>query len=234
MSILKASSIDSLKLEFSRVQQAEINTQSYLEKLVERVGCSLPLKHVFLRAYKAEKVLEVWGGDLGELQLLKTYPIARIPGSLGPKIKQGDKQVPEGWYKIDSINPKSSFHLSLRLNYPNEADLIRSKEEKDPGGDIFIHGGAYSVGCLPIQDEPMEEVFWLIVQSLFEFPENDIHILVLPFDMSDESKTQLYASQHPEELNFWMELKRINQHFEERRKVPKVLVDTKGSYIVQR
>src|SRR5690554_1026599 len=134
MGILKANNIDTLKMEFPRVQQASENTQAYLEELVESEGLNLPLQHLFIRAYKAEKKLEVWGGNEEELRFLKTYPIIRIPGKLGPKIKQGDRQVPEGWYKIDSINPKSSFHLSLRLNYPNKADSIRSRKEKDPGG----------------------------------------------------------------------------------------------------
>lgn len=233
MGILKANNIDTLKMEFPRVQQASENTQAYLEELVESEGLNLPLQHLFIRAYKAEKKLEVWGGNEEELRFLKTYPIIRIPGKLGPKIKQGDRQVPEGWYKIDSINPKSSFHLSLRLNYPNKADSIRSRKEKDPGGDIFIHGGAYSVGCMPIQDEPMEEVFWLIVQSLFEFPENDVRILVLPFDLSDESKTFLYSQQHSEEVDFWMELKIVNDYFEKNKRVPTVFIDDEGSYRIR-
>ena len=84
-------------------------------------------------------------------------------GAAGPKLAEGDQQVPEGIYSIDELNPNSRYHLSLRVGYPNDFDRARGREEgrKDLGGDIMIHGGASSVGCLAVGDEAVEELFVL-------------------------------------------------------------------------
>lgn len=231
--MLKAGDIDTLRSGFPRVEQAAKNTQPVLEKLALNQGLSLPLQNIFIRAFKEEKILEVWGSNANEWKLIKRYEICTVPGKIGPKIKQGDKQVPEGWYKIDSINPNSSFHLSLRINYPNAADSVRSKNEKDPGGDIFIHGDCYSVGCLPIQDEPMEEVFWLIVQSLYAFPHCEIPVLILPFDLNNEEKYSKYTNSFPQNISLWEELKSIQLYFEEFGLLPEVRVSEEGQYLIQ-
>ena len=202
MSLLKAQDIDSLKIKFPRVQQAAINTQVNLEDLCKNQGLNFPPNHLFLRVFKEEKVLEAWGKDTTDWKLIKKYPICKVPGKLGPKIKQGDKQVPEGWYKIDSINPNSDFHLSLRINYPNRADSIRSQNELDPGGDIFIHGNCYSVGCMPIEDEPMEELFWLVVQNLHANSLQDISVLILPFDLQNNEQYLKYTSKYSNLISF--------------------------------
>ncbi len=233
VSLLKAQDIDSLKFEFPRVLQAAQNTQPVLEKLAADQDLVLPLQNIFLRAFKDEKILEVWGNNADEWKLIKRYPVCTIPGKPGPKIRQGDKQVPEGWYRIDSINPNSSFHLSLRINYPNAADSVRSRNEKDPGGDIFIHGDCYSVGCLPIQDEPMEEVFWLVVQSLYAFPHCEIPVLILPFDLNNEEKYAQYTKDFPQNIPLWEELKSIQLYFEEFGLLPDVLVSEEGQYLIQ-
>lgn len=230
---LQAKDLDTFRKMFPRVQQASLNTQETLEDLVNQIGLSLPLNHLFIRAYKAEKALELWGSNGDEFKLIKTYEIARVPGFLGPKIRQGDKQVPEGWYEIDSLNPESSFHLSLRLNYPNQADLIRSQHEKDPGGDIFIHGDQYSVGCLPIYDDPMEEVFNLVTQTIFQFPDHKVQVLILPFDLNSDVKSTFYEIQYQEHFGFWNELKAISTYFDQKQLVPSVGVTKGGNYIIQ-
>lgn len=233
MSLFKTQDIDSLKVEFPRVQQAAQNTQPVLEKLAADQELLLPLQHIFLRAFKEEKILEVWGSNANEWKLVKRYEICTIPGKPGPKIRQGDRQVPEGWYKIDSINPNSSFHLSLRINYPNAADSVRSRNEKDPGGDIFIHGDCYSVGCLPIQDAPMEEVFWLTIQSLYAFPHCEIPVLILPFDLNNDEKYTRYTKDFPQNLSLWEELKSIQLYFDELGILPNVQVNEDGQYLIE-
>jgi murein L,D-transpeptidase YafK len=232
MSLLKAQDIDSLKIKFPRVQQAVINTQAILEELCQNQGLDFPPKHLFLRAFKEEKSLEVWGKDIMDWKLIKKYPICRVPGKLGPKIKQGDKQVPEGWYQIDSINPNSDFHLSLRLNYPNQADCIRSQNELNPGGDIFIHGDCFSVGCIPIEDAPMEEVFWLVVKNLNKNSLQEIPVLILPFDLNDNQKYQKYTSEQPKLKAFWEQLKSIQIYFDDFNQVPDVFVNEQGEYLI--
>jgi murein L,D-transpeptidase YafK len=232
MSLLKAQNIDSLKIQFPRVQQAAINTQSILEDLCKSQGLNFPPKHLFLRAFKEEKVLEVWGNDSSDWKLIKKYPICIVPGKLGPKIKQGDKQVPEGWYQIDSINPDSDFHLSLRINYPNQADRIRSKNELDPGGDIFIHGDCYSVGCIPIEDKPIEEFFWLVVNNLSLNIFQEIPVLILPFDLNDTLKYEKYIHEYSNLKPFWEQLKSIQMYFEDFNLIPNVFINEEGEYLI--
>jgi murein L,D-transpeptidase YafK len=232
MSLLKAQDIDSLKIKFPRVQQAAINTQANLEQLCNNQGLNFPPQHLFLRAFKEEKILEVWGNDSTDWKLIQKYPICVVPGKLGPKIKQGDKQVPEGWYQIDSINPNSDFHLSLRINYPNQADSIRSQNESDPGGDIFIHGDCFSVGCIPIEDAPMEEVFWLVIQNLKASSQQEIQVFILPFDLNDDNKYQKHTSEHPNLKEFWEQLKSIQMYFEDFNQLPDVIVNEQGEYLI--
>ncbi|MCO5231529.1 MAG: L,D-transpeptidase family protein [Chitinophagales bacterium] len=232
MGLFKSSNIDSLRKNFPRVEEAAIHTDSYLKQICNKKGLNLPLKNIFIQVFKDEKIMEVWGKNEGEWQLIVSYPICFIPGHLGPKIKQGDQQVPEGWYKINSINPKSEFHLSMQINYPNEADLVRSKNEKDPGGDIFIHGNCVSVGCIPIEDIPMEEFFWLTVQSIYAYPDQAIQVLMLPFDLNNESKYKKMTKQYPEYYSFWEELKSLQVYFEEFREIPNVTISPDGHYYI--
>ena len=116
--------------------------------------------------FKQERELELWvlpaNGD--RFELLRTYEICKLAGMLGPKRKQGDRQVPEGFYAIDLFNPVSAYHLSLRINYPNHRDRLVAKSGK-LGGDIFIHGGCKSVGCIAITDDAIEELYWIAVQA---------------------------------------------------------------------
>lgn len=232
MSLLKAQNIDSLKIKFPRVLQAAVNTQETLKELCKNQDLNCPPQHLFLRAFKEEKILEVWGNDSAEWKLIKKYPICIVPGKLGPKIKQGDKQVPEGWYQIDSINPESDFHLSLRINYPNQADKIRSQNELDPGGDIFIHGDCFSVGCIPIEDAPMEELFWLVLNNLSINTSQEIPVLILPFDLNDNQKYQKYTSEYSRLKPFWEQLKSIQMYFDEFNQIPNVFVNEHGEYLL--
>lgn len=233
MSVFKTQDIDSLRMEFPRVEQAAVHTQGILQELCAQQGLVLPLDKIFIRTFKEEKIMEVWGANHGGWQLIKSYPVCTVPGKLGPKVRQGDRQVPEGWYQIDSINPLSSFHLSMRINYPNTADLVRSRNEKDPGGDIFIHGDCYSVGCIPIEDEPMEEVFWLAVQSLYAFKEQAIQVLILPFNLNDEEKYVKNLQQFPHYKEFWEELKGLDLYFEELKDLPDVYINEEGQYQIR-
>ncbi len=109
---------------------------------------------ILLRAYKQESELELWAKNKKDKQytLLKTYKICASSGTLGPKRKQGDIQVPEGFYVIDRFNPVSNFYLSLGVSYPNASDKILGVKGA-LGGDIFIHGNCVTIGCLPISDD---------------------------------------------------------------------------------
>lgn len=229
MTIAKAKDLDSLLANYPRAMQAALNTEGFWQEAFASHNMSFPPEMLFLRAFKQEKVLEVWAAESGPYQLIKTYEICMIPGKLGPKIRQGDKQVPEGIYFIDTLNPNSDFHLSMRVNYPNEADLIRSAAEKDPGGDIYIHGDCYSVGCLPMQDEPIEEIFWLVTMQQHRYPEQAIPVHIFPFRFSD-SNWSLHAKTEFKWQEFWQDLEKIDAYFESNRFPAKTSVASDGRY----
>jgi murein L,D-transpeptidase YafK len=128
----------------------------------EKKGISYPPKGMVLIGLKSEKVLEVWiSQNQQNYSLLKTYPILKTSGQLGPKLREGDLQVPEGIYRIESLNPNSRFHLSLRINYPNDFDRQMAQQDGRTGlgGDIMIHGAQVSVGCLAMGDSAAEDLF---------------------------------------------------------------------------
>ena len=127
-------------------------------------GVDYPPRALTLVAFKQERKLEVWARDRrSKFQFIRSYPIRAASGTKGPKLRQGDRQVPEGIYHVVDLNPNSNYHLSMRLDYPNEYDLYYANEEGrfKPGNDIFIHGKAVSAGCLAMGDEAIEELFVL-------------------------------------------------------------------------
>lgn len=139
-----------------------------------------PPRQVTLIALKQEKKLELWARDSGEFRFIRDYFIQAASGVAGPKLRQGDKQVPEGIYRIEGLNPNSHYHLSMKINYPNEFDLLHAWQEgrTDPGSDIFIHGRAASIGCLAMGDEAIEELFVLTAHVGVE----NVKVVIAPRD----------------------------------------------------
>jgi murein L,D-transpeptidase YafK len=149
---------------------------------------------------------------------------------LGPKRAQGDYQIPEGFYHIDRFNPKSAFHLSLGINYPNTSDKILSNKQK-PGGDIFIHGGCQTIGCMPISDEWVEELYVYCVEARNSGQEN-IPVHVFPFKMDFEN-TLTIQGVYPElesEFAFWDDIRPGYIFFEMNRTLSKVQFNADGSH----
>ena len=173
---------------------------------------------VFLRAFKSEQQLEVWIQDSLQFRLFRTYSICRVPGLLGPKRKEGDLQVPEGLYWIEVFNPKSSYHLSMGINYPNASDRILS-DPKKPGGEIYIHGNCVSVGCLPITDEKIRELY-LLASDARDAGQQQIPVHIFPCRMTPENRKNLLALNRPELLPFWDNLGEAFWFFEEKRMMP--------------
>jgi hypothetical protein len=131
-------------------------------------GVMYPPAKVVMLVLKQEKRLELYAaGGKRELRYIKTYPVLAASGHSGPKLREGDGQVPEGVYRVESLNPNSLWHLSLRLDYPNEFD--RAMAAKDGrtklGGDIMIHGYCVSIGCVAVGDEGSEDLFVLAADA---------------------------------------------------------------------
>lgn len=217
---------DTAALPADRVAAARSTTGPFLSKAVETFGANMG-SPIFLRAFKQEKQLELWIWRDSAWALFRTYAICKIPGEPGPKRKQGDLQVPEGVYVIDVFNPKSSFHLSLRINYPNQADRHFADPQK-PGGEIYLHGGCASTGCLPLGDAAIEEVYLLALDAKNA---GQLHIPVhlFPCRMRPENLQALLQAQ-PEHHAFWENLQMVYWHFEHKRRIPAISVDADGWY----
>lgn len=152
-----------------------------LPGLIQSKGWTYPPQGLALLAFKQEKRLELWVLEQNRWQYLHSYPILAASGRLGPKLKEGDRQVPEGIYQIVLLNPHSLFHLSLKLNYPNEFDLNHARREGRDGlgGDIFIHGNAISTGCLAMGNKVIEEIYYLVADTGLD----KVKVIVAPLDL---------------------------------------------------
>lgn len=164
-----------------RVEQFGDTVRARLSPAFGRAGVAYPPKRLTLVGLKQEKALEVWvAGDDLRFVHLKTYPILAASGGPGPKLKEGDRQVPEGLYRIESLNPNSLYHLALRVNYPSPFDKAKAAAEgrTNLGGDIMIHGKSASVGCLAMGDEAAEDLFILAADTGIE----NIAVVLSPVD----------------------------------------------------
>lgn len=159
--------------------------ESRLVPRFQAAGMNYPPKELTLIGLKAERQLELWARNDQEWRFIHSYPITAASGVTGPKLREGDRQVPEGIYQISGLNPNSSYHLSLKLNYPNAFDLKHAERERrtEPGSNIFIHGKSLSVGCLAIGDPAIEELFVLV----HKVGKDDVRVLISPHDSRRQS-----------------------------------------------
>ena len=142
--------------------------RSRLAPYLKRAGVAYPPKRVSILVFKQEKRLAVWVADAkGSWRYLRDYPVLAASGGIGPKLREGDYQVPEGLYAIEGLNPASSYHLSMRVGYPNAFDRQNAAREHRTrlGGDIMIHGKNVSIGCIAIGDRGIEELFTLVAET---------------------------------------------------------------------
>jgi len=158
----------------------EIMTRMDIRKCFDNKNINYPPEKCDILAFKKEEVLEVWAGSDSSKQLIKSYKFTAFSGTLGPKLREGDLQIPEGEYKIAYLNPESKYHLSICLNYPNEFDLAMAGKDgrTNPGSDICIHGKNVTIGCIPIGDKAIEEVYNL-VESV---DREKVRVLIFPND----------------------------------------------------
>jgi murein L,D-transpeptidase YafK len=187
---------------------------------------------LFLRAFKKERQLEVWvkEADDGKFKLLHTYSFCATSGTLGPKRKEGDLQIPEGIYQINHFNPQSNFYLSLGINYPNASDKILS-DKRRPGGSIYIHGNCVTIGCIPITDEKIKELYILAVEAR-NSGQQMIPVHIFPTRLTDAGIAELlskYASSGHK--HFWRNLKTISDDFEKTNRLTPVKVSRAGEYV---
>jgi murein L,D-transpeptidase YafK len=214
-----------------RVAFARSRHGESIKKHCTEAGLNYPPRELFIRAFKNEGEVEAWGCDRNEpMKLIKTWPVTARSGKPGPKRREGDKQVPEGCYRIVVFNPKSNYHLSLGLDYPNAADRVHSDKEK-PGNDIYIHGSNVSIGCLPLGDDMIEELYLLAADFRSE-RKDEIPVHIFPTRMQGREWEDL-RGKYPEHVNFWGELEPIYKAFEQSHRLPEVKVDSGGTYVIE-
>jgi murein L,D-transpeptidase YafK len=172
-----------------RLNEFSESVHKRLVPYFEKQNIKYPPEQLIFVGLKDEAKLEIWASNSSdEAKLIRSYPILAASGKIGPKLKEGDYQVPEGIYKIESLNPNSMFHLSLRVNYPNSFDKAIAKKENriNLGGDIFIHGNVVSIGCLAMGDEAAEELFVLSAETGL----NNIKVIISPVDFRKSELTK--------------------------------------------
>ena len=171
--------------------------------------------NILFVAYKELDRLDLFAKSTSQenYRLIQHYPICARSGKLGPKKAEGDKQVPEGFYTINRFNPKSKFYLSLGLNYPNAFDLAHNYT----GSDIFIHGKCETVGCLPMTDDLMKEIYLYALWAKDSGQQN-IPVYIFPFEMTEENMLIYKPQVNDDTFSFWQNIQQGYQLFQESKK----------------
>ncbi len=202
--------------KFPRVRAARQKRTEDIRHLFAKAKLNYPPAQVLLRSFKREGILELWVRAHRQQKFvhLKNYQVCAKSGVLGPKRKRGDLQVPEGYYQITWFNPNSNFLLSMKVNYPNPSDRARALA-RDPGGDIFIHGSCVTIGCLPLTDRWIEELYLIALDSHWRHGNRPlVHVLPTRLDEQGMAWLQKEAGAKPKLQAFWQELRPGYLYFE--------------------
>ena len=220
------------QLKFSRVRTAYSEKEVGVKALFDKAGIEFPEYDLLIQAFKKEQKLEVWAKSKAnsKYQHVTTYDFCMLSGILGPKRREGDGQVPEGFYHIDRFNPASNFYLSLGINYPNASDRIKGRQGS-LGGDIFIHGDCVTIGCIPITTPLIKELYIMCVEAKSS-GQSRIPVHIYPGKLDDEGweDLQLTYANKPELIDFWQQMKLGHVRFEADSTIAKVSVATTGEY----
>ena len=174
---------------------------------------------VFIRIFKQESELELWADGGNKYVLVKRYPICKWSGRLGPKLKEGDLQSPEGFYRVtpERLNPNSRFHLSFNVGFPNAYDKAHGRT----GSFLMVHGNCVSIGCYAMTDPGIEEIYGL-VEAALTAGQPSVQVHIFPFRLTGEN---LRAHEKSKWIGFWRNLKQGYDAFETRRRPPEIIVD---------
>jgi len=191
-----------------------------LNRKMTKIGAALG-DAVFIRIFKKERMLEIWLRKGLTYEKFKSYSICHHSGTLGPKLREGDKQSPEGFYTVGAsqLNPNSDYHLSFNLGFPNEYDKIHNRT----GSLLMIHGRCSSVGCFAMADFRMDEIY-AIVESAIISGQHQVPVHIFPFKMTTANMTAMKNSKW---IHFWENLKEGYDYFEGHRSPPIVTVENR-------
>jgi murein L,D-transpeptidase YafK len=209
-----------------RVEKAAQNVLPALTRDAKTLGLRVGAP-VFIRIFKQEAVLELWLKGEKRYQLFRSYPICAYSGLLGPKLKEGDGQAPEGIYLVmpNQMNPFSSFHLSFNLGFPNAFDQANGRT----GSALMVHGNCVSIGCYAMTDAKIEEIYTLMNQA-FKAGQSTIPVHAFPFKLEPDA---LAGYQDHSAVAFWRTLQPIYQAFAATGQPPKVRVRARQYQLLQ-
>jgi murein L,D-transpeptidase YafK len=216
----------------SRVKKAYADKGEIVKNTLKKSGISFDNFNVIFIAYKDEQVIDMYAKNKRDKKYIKikSYNICAKSGQLGPKRRAGDRQVPEGFYHIDRFNPSSSYYLSLGVNYPNLADRKKSNTT-NLGGDIFIHGHCVTIGCMPITDDKIKEIYICAIQAR-QGGQMKIPVYIFPFKLTNNNvqKYKERYKKYPDLSAFWNNLKVGHDKFLSDQKELDIKIDEKGNY----
>ena len=222
------------QMNFTRVREAYSYKEKTVAKTLAEHGISRDSLQIYLRAFKTEKKIEMWGKNICDsvYTLIKEIPICEISGEIGPKRRSHDLQVPEGFYHINELNPYSKYYLSMRINYPNASDSIRGVRGH-LGNLIYIHGNCESSGCIAITDEKIKELFVYCIEA-YNNGQKEIDITIYPAQLTDKTYTRLTTgySKNKDKISLWADLKKSYDLFNLKKVQPTVRFLPDGTHEV--
>jgi murein L,D-transpeptidase YafK len=209
------------QLNFTHVKEAYTDKEKIVVKTLAGHSISRDSLRIYLRAFKTEKKVELWAKNISDsvFVLIKEFPICEISGTIGPKRRVRDLQVPEGFYHVSDLNPYSKYYLSMKISYPNASDSIRGVEGH-LGNLIYIHGGCASSGCIAITDNNIKELVIYCIEA-FNSGQEAIEMTIFPAKLSDNTYSRLIKgySKNKDITSLWADLKKSYDLFD-RTKVP--------------
>jgi murein L,D-transpeptidase YafK len=218
---------------YPRVRQARENREAAIDSLFHTHNCAYPPEEILIVAYKHERILELWirPDTCDHFILLKQYPFTAFSGTLGPKRKRGDLQIPEGLYTITHFNPYSNFHLSMLISYPNASDRILS-QYNNLGGEIRIHGSSVTIGCIPIGDAGIEELYIVCVDVKSAGQQIPVYIFPCRMHCANMKMLEDIAASDTALLAFWENMREGYRSFVQSRKKLCFSINAQGTYMI--
>ncbi|RQV92457.1 MAG: hypothetical protein EH224_15735 [Calditrichaeota bacterium] len=220
--------------KYPRVRTALAEKEAVIKMKLESLQIHNTNINIYIRIFKMERILQLWvkKTTVDTFALLANYDFCTSSGDLGPKRHQGDLQIPEGFYYIDRFNPGSIFYLSLGINYPNASDRIFNNA--NPGGDIFIHGNCVTLGCVPITDDKIKELYLYAVYAK-NAGQKKIPVHIFPYRFNDQNSSRKVRQNASYSVysEFWNNLKEGYDRFEKGHRLPKITIDKRdGKYLL--
>lgn len=209
-----------------RIEEARAAKLPVVKALFEEAKVAFPPGQILFRGFKKEKRIEVWAATeaTGPLSHVTTYEICYASGALGPKRREGDLQVPEGFYTVNLYNPSSTYYLAMQVSYPNLSDRILGDKSR-PGSEIMIHGNCVSIGCMAMSDERAQEI-WLEAAAVRD-KRGTVHVHLFP---TRDMAGLVAKTEQKEHVPFWENIKEGFDYFQAKRLIPSISIDREGRY----